>query len=196
MKHWEEHVKTIRTLAGRLGFEHEHLEFLGYALELESGQVYDKLKDVQIKNPRSLYILYTLLAHYSKGKPTQRVEKLIKYRELPGGIAYEGAFVQRAVSPITKIFGTKPEMLVEAARLINGIQVEYGDASTEIPALPKIPLSYILWEATDEFPSSATILFDASASHYLHTEDLAVLAELTTKRLEHSLNILESNKNR
>ncbi|MFX1250258.1 MAG: DUF3786 domain-containing protein [Promethearchaeota archaeon] len=193
MKHWEEHAKPIRTLAGRLGFDSKQLEFLGYAVELESGRVYDKLKDVDVKNPRTLYVLYTLLAHYSKSKLTQRVEKLIKYRELPGGIAYEGAFMQKAVSPITKIFGTKPEMLVEAAKLINGTQVEYGDFSTEIPALPKIPLSYILWEAADEFPSSATILFDASARHYLHTEDLAVLAELTTKRLEHSLNILESD---
>jgi hypothetical protein len=58
----------------------------------------------------------------------------------------------------------------------------------EIPVL-EIPIVYILWR-TSEFPASATTLFDASASHYLPTEDLAVLAELTTIRLEQSWAIL------
>jgi hypothetical protein len=77
-------------------------------------------------------------------------------------------------------------MLVEAAKLLNGIKREYGDSSVEIPALPRIPLLYILWK-NDEFPASSSTLFDASASYYLPTEDLAVLAELTTVRLGHSL---------
>jgi len=40
-----------------------------------------------------------------------------------------------------------------------------------------------LWEK-GEFPASANVLFDESASHFLPTEDLAVLAEITTSRLK------------
>lgn len=66
---------------------------------------------------------------------------------------------------------------------MGGIRCQYGDVSAEIPALPMVPLTYILWKGDDELQSSVRIFFDASASNYLPTEDLAVLAELTTLRL-------------
>jgi hypothetical protein len=117
----------------------------------------------------------------------------VKFQDLPGGHAYEKAFVQRVIQPIAKTFGDEPEALVEAAKLLNGVALVYGDSSVEIPALTGIPIVYILWRA-DEFPASATTLFDESASHYLPTEDLAVLAELTTIRLEQSWAILRKRK--
>ena len=76
---------------------------------------------------------------------------------------------------------------MEAAKLLNGFEVKYKDASMEIPALPKIPLTYIIWGGDDEIQASANILFDSSASQYLPTEDLAVLGELTTLRLRDAL---------
>jgi hypothetical protein len=186
---WNLYEGQIKTLRGRLDFQRDHLEFLGYVVELESGKVYDKIKNICVRNPETLYVL---LAHYSQAKPTDIVGRLIKFRDLPGGYAYEEAFTKRAVSPIARIFSDKPEMLIEAAKLLDGIKREYGDSSVEIPALPKIPLVYILWKG-GEFPASATTLFDASASHYLPTEDLAVLAELTTTRLRHSIERIEGH---
>ena len=106
---------------------------------------------------------------------------------MPGGHAYEGVFLQRAVQPIANVFGDEPERLVEASKRLNGHVLAYGDFSVEIPALPRIPLVMILWCAS-EFPASATILCDESASSYLPTEDLAVLGELMTARLLQSLN--------
>jgi hypothetical protein len=149
--------------------------------------VHDKIKNSCVRNPETLFVL---LAHYSHARPTDIVGKLIRFHDLPGGYAYEGTFTRRAVSPIAEIFGDKPEMLIEGAKLLNGIKREYGDSSVEIPALPKIPIAYILWKG-DELSASATMLLDMSASHYLPTEDLAVLAELTTTRLGHSLERIE-----
>jgi hypothetical protein len=48
---------------------------------------------------------------------------------------------------------------------------------------------YILW-AEAEFPASTTVLFDQSANSYLPTEDLGVLAELTSSRLVKAKNQL------
>jgi hypothetical protein len=104
---------------------------------------------------------------------------------LPGGNAYEKTFNERAIEPVAKIFGDKPEALVEAAKLLNGVALTYGDSSVEIPFLKGLIIMFIVWKS-GEFPASATVLFDESASHYLPTEDLAVLAELTTIRLEQS----------
>lgn len=181
------YAAQIRSLKGRLGFEYG-VKFLGYVVELDSGKIYDKLKDVHLKNPETLY---TLLVHYSKAELTERTGTLVRFADLPGGYAYEGAFIQRAVLPLAKMFGNKLGSLIETGKILDGVKLVYGDASVEIPALPKIPLTYILWQGNNEIQPSANILCDASASNYLPTEDLAVLAELTTSRLQH---VMTSNK--
>jgi hypothetical protein len=176
---WGLYANEIRTLSGRLGFKKNSLEFLGYRMELEFGRIFDKLKGEYVENPTMLYIM---LSHYAKSDPIQKVGKLIKFRDLPGGYAYEGAFTKRAVDPIAQIFGSEPNKLIEAARVLNGTEAKYGDSSVEIPALPTVPITYVLWKS-NEFPASSTVLLDASASHYLPTEDIAVLGEVTTMRL-------------
>jgi len=175
------YAKQIQTLKGRLGFAGSTVGFLAYSVDLESGSVFDQLRKVCVAKPSVLYIL---LSHYANAGLGGNLGKLVRFRDLPGGYAYEGAFVNRAVVPITKVFGSDPSMLVQAAKALNGIEVGYGDSSVEIPALPRIPLTYIMWKGDDEFQASSTLLFDSSASHYLPTEDLAVLGELTTKRLK------------
>jgi hypothetical protein len=129
-----------------------------------------------------IQLLAALLTHYSQGKPTPLTGKLVKFKDLPGGYAYERAFNKRAIKPLAEYFGEKPQLLPKVGRLFGGIQLDYGDASVEITALKGIPLTFILWKA-EEFPASANILYDQSASNYLPTEDLAVLGEITTGRL-------------
>lgn len=52
----------------------------------------------------------------------------------------------------------------------------------QIEALKGIPVTFTVW-AAEEYPASATILYDESANSHLPVEDLAVLAELTSARL-------------
>lgn len=159
-------------------------DFLGFILDLETCGLTDKLHSESVLeiNEGNIKIVTTLLDHYASAKSTSLAGKLIKFRDLPGGCAYEDAFNQRAVKPAAEVFGEKPYGITKAAKLLGGIQLELGDASVEIFALKGIPLTYILWES-DEFGGSANILYDQSASNYLPTEDLAVLGELTTMRL-------------
>ena len=159
-------------------------DFLGYTLDLETGTISDKLSSNSVRkiNERHIQILTTLLAHYSLANPTLLSGKLVKFKDIPGSYAYEVAFNQTAIQPITEVFGEKPEELPEAAKLLDGLCLNLGEFSVEVTALKGLPLTYILW-ATREFPASASILYDESASNYLPTEDLAVLGELTTSRL-------------
>jgi len=164
-------------------------EFLGFTLDNEKSTITDNLPHL-VRNISQwvTQILTTLLHHYSLANPTKQTRTLVKYKDIPGGYAYEEAFTKRAIEPIAEIFGEKPKKLVEAANLLGGTELVLGDASIEIPALKGIPLTYILW-GKEDFPASANILYDASASNYLPTEDLAVLGELSTLRL------IEASKN-
>jgi hypothetical protein len=50
----------------------------------------------------------------------------------------------------------------------------------------------ILWAKSPEFSASATMLFDASISHYLTTEQVAMLSQLTSVRLRHAYEVFIS----
>ena len=165
-------------------------QFLGYALDLETGQFHDLLDKGTMHGEWDVKNIAALLAHYSLAKATPKTGRLVKYKDLPGGYAFEHAFTQRAVNSIAQVFGNNPPELAEAAKLFGGETLDYGDVSVEIPALEGIPIVYILW-AAHEFPASATLLFDETASCFLDTEALAGLGELTTLRLLKAHSILK-----
>ena len=156
--------------------------FLGFSLDLKTAYVSDLLSSSDDVSKAGAEVLTILLSHYSQAKRAPTTGKLTKFKDLPGGHAYEGAFIQRAIEPIGEAFGENPAGLIEAAKVLGGKSLNLGDASVEVPALEGVPITYILW-ASGEFEASATVLFDQSASSFLPTEDLAVLGELTTYRL-------------
>jgi hypothetical protein len=187
----EEQLKKIRHLT-KVG-EGNLYQFLGYTLNLETNQFQDLIEKSTVHGDWGVQTMTALLAHYSLANETPKKGKLVKFKDLPGGYAYEHAFTQRAIDPIAKAFGNNPVELSEAAKLFGGKKVNYGDMSIEISALEGIPIVYILW-GTSEFPASANLLFDESASCFLDTESLSGLGELTTHRLLKAQSILKEKK--
>jgi hypothetical protein len=156
--------------------------FLGYALDLEKGVIQDQIYNNSRQTEFDAQIINVLLSHYLTGKISPITSILIKFNKLQGGYAYEKAFGTRVTQPVVKAFGKKPADLLKATKILGGTPLKYGDYSVRIPTIEGIPIVYILWAET-EFPASTTVLFDQSANSYLPTEDLAVLAELTSSRL-------------
>lgn len=161
-------------------------EFLGFTFNLEKSILTDNIaQPTNNLSEWAIQIFTTLLSHYSLANPIAPTGKLVKFKDIAGGYAYEDAFTKRAIEPIAEGFGEKPQELLRASNRLGGAKKNFGDASTEIPALKGISLTYILW-GKEEFPASANILYDTSACCYLPTEDLAVLGEVTTLRLKQS----------
>jgi hypothetical protein len=50
--------------------------------------------------------------------------------------------------------------------------------------LPRIRLAAVLWPGDDELPARGAVLFDASASHYMTTDGLALLGGGLAGRME------------
>jgi hypothetical protein len=80
-------------------------------------------------------------------------------------------------------FGADLPAFEAAAQALGGEHLSFGDASFSFRLLPRVWLATVLNLADDEFPATANVLFDASASHYLPTEDLAVLGGILAGRL-------------
>ncbi len=159
--------------------------FLGspYLIKYPGGEVIDPAGGGEV--PKEVQI--TLLHYLAKASPAQVEGRLISFQELPGGFIYVGPFTNRAVRPLVGMFGGKPELLVRAAKMLGGRQVEMGDVAVSVPALPKIPITFVLWLGDEEFPPSGNVLFDASASRHLPTEDYALLPGLVLGKMKRLL---------
>lgn len=190
---WEKCQNKIRTLRGHLGFSDASvLKFLGFSFSLEDGRLHDDLR-------RTFYSgvepsVYCILSGYADAQPIPKTHQLISFTQLSGGRTYQRVFAQRAVKPIERTFGSNVSMLHQSARLLGGEKLGYGDCSVKIYSLPLVPIIVVLWSATSEFPASANILFDSSASNYLSTEQLVMLSGLTSARLRHAFEVITSNK--
>jgi hypothetical protein len=108
---------------------------------------------------------------------------LISFAEVPGGREYLPAFRRRSVDIVLSAFGDRPEALLGAASRLGGTRANYGDVSATVNALPRVPITFVLWRGDGEVDGSANILFDATVTECLPTEDIAVLAGIVSVRL-------------
>lgn len=129
-----------------------------------------------------------LVLHYlNRAGGTPLAGKLISFGEVPGGRQYLPAFRKRSVDILLSTFGHRPQELLVAASGLGGTQAVWGDASATVHALPRVPITFVLWGGDDEVRGSANILFDVTVSEYLPTEDIAVLAQTACVRLSRAL---------
>lgn len=158
-------------------------QFLGFTLNLEEGTIIDDFNSLaqELTEELAVKFIVPMLRHYTMGKQVSLVGSLVKFGGLPGGYAYEGAFINRAIKPLEQVFGESPELFLKSAELLGGRRLGLGDVSVEVLAFKGIPLTFIL-HVSDEFGAAVNILYDVSASSFLPTEDLAVLGELASLR--------------
>lgn len=113
----------------------------------------------------------------------------VSYRDFKDGAFFHAAYAQLVEANIAQAFGRRMETLTKAAAGLeaeNGPQDLGGDLCLTFPALPMVPLTLIFYDADDDFPASASVLFDESAPRFLDMECLAVhgmiLADLLAAR--------------
>ncbi|GAB4262436.1 DUF3786 domain-containing protein [Thermincola ferriacetica] len=150
-----------------------------YLVTYPDGRIKFADKDGEIPLNVQILILHYLVT--ANGAPLQN--RLISFKELPDGAIYIEPFTRRAVNPMLSAFGTNPEAFAELAEKIGGQRQSLGDISVTIHVFPRVPITYVIWAADDEFPASGNILFDASACHYLPTEDYALVSSLVVYQL-------------
>jgi hypothetical protein len=111
-------------------------------------------------------------------------DRWIGFRELPGGAFYNQAFQGYSGDRIASAFSECPQSIVAAARYLGGLRLPaLSDFGFAFQPLPRIRLATVLWLGDEDFPSRAMVLFDASSSHYMITDGLALLGSGIASRL-------------
>jgi len=125
-----------------------------------------------------------LIVHYLiQADGTRPADSWIAFRELPDGMVYDPAFQGRSTLRLKQEYGMNPQGFTAAAEALGGERLEFGDVSFMFRLLPRLCMAVILHVGDEEFGPAVNMLFDASAGHYLPTEDLAVLGGLLASRL-------------
>jgi len=131
----------------------------------------------------SLVTKIMVLHYLIRADGTVEKNDLIPYKEIPGGMMYAGVFERRVLAPLVNVFGQDPQQFLRAGRAMGGESGSFGDVSFSLRVLPRVPVTFVMWQGDEEFPPSIQILFDRSIDHYLSLEDIVVLGEMTSKRL-------------
>ncbi len=124
-----------------------------------------------------------ILHYFTSAKGTPAAGRLITFRELPEGSVYSPTFDKRTIQPLLDNFSKEPDRLVEISKRFGGQKADYGDTAVTINAFSHVPITIVLWQGDDEFAPQGNILFDATISDYLPTEDITVLCETITWKL-------------
>lgn len=136
------------------------------------------------KNANITLVSKIILLHYliKASGPTLGGE-LIPYEDIPGLRHYFPVYEKRVLKPLQTAFGNDRYAFLEAGLSLGATKQEYGDASFTLQTLPRIPISFILWEGDTEFPPLVKTLFDPTISGYLPLEDIVVVSKLAATRI-------------
>ena len=145
-----------------------------YLVSYPDGNVTAAQNETEVSLTIKILILHYLTT--ANGAPLQN--KWISFKELPDGAIYIDPFTRRAIKPMLSLFAEKQTEFVELAKSIGGVPCDLGDTGITIFPFPKVPITYVIWSADEEFPASGNILFDAAAPFYLPTEDYALVSGL------------------
>jgi len=124
-----------------------------------------------------------ILAYLLGAKDIPLAEKLVKAESLPGGqFFFRGPHIL-PTGKLAKVFGDDPEGLIRASQRFDAEKFEFGDASIRLLALPRIPLTLVIWRKDEEFDARASILFDQTAAVQMPLDALWATVNLTVKKL-------------
>ena len=132
----------------------------------------------------SLTVQVLLLRLLLLGKPAPETEDFKSFSELPWGEVYQKPFSGRILNRAAFTFGTRLNDFRRAAEKLGGKPISQGDAAYEFRFTENYRLRLILWEADDEFPPSAQLLYSANFPLGFSADDRVIAAETLLNSLK------------
>lgn len=191
MWNWETVKEAIRSLRGRLGFEDSNeLRFIGYKLDLETGEVIDELTGGWAQEGEKRYLYYILYTYSRAEREVEETEEYKSLHELFNPSAAEVAIrhnpMYRAyVKRLEQLIDEEAELVYRAAEPFDHEVVEgLAEAAVKVYALPRIPIIIAAYSGEEGIPASVIVLYDGSIKDYLpDPEAISALTSVVLKRL-------------
>lgn len=75
---------------------------------------------------------------------------------------------------------------------LGGKKIPFSDIGYQIDAFSCIPMRFLFWDEDDEFPAQANILFDKSATDFIHVESTVTIASVGIAMLTEAAGLMPS----
>jgi len=145
------------------------------------------LEDFQPADIISQLNIYTLFGFASPQAHFK--DKWVPFRELSGASPFTMAFEKHVLDPFAQTFSGQIEKLSKACKALGGVNLSHSDAGCLINAFDCIPIKFLFWDGDDEFPAQANILYDDSATDFIHVESTVSIAIEGIQRLAEAAEI-------
>ena len=161
------------------------LRFMGHLYEVDYPQFairpLDKEEGSKDLFAGSISAQTFILRYLLEGQYVQSSGKFITFREVPSfGELYFKPYEGRCLKRLMYGFGFKTKAFAAAMEKIPGAEkLTMGDVSYEFELVNGYKMRFILWEADDEFPPSAQILYSDNFQYGFHAEDKVVAGDLS-----------------
>ncbi len=117
----------------------------------------------------------------------------ISFRELKGGIDWQGLFSSRCENPLRQLADANPSLLADLIHLFMGKKIDWyqADIALILHPLPHIPILICYQAPEDDMDSALTIFFDKCCGENLHIKSIFILCsglvQMFGKIAEHHL---------
>lgn len=159
---------TIRLMGTRL-----HFHFPDFKITDLSG--------VSINDaPASILLIRYLI----EGRYFDSTDKLLTYRDIPGGELYYQNFLGRCIKRLAFAFGFNLATFSAVLEKLGAEKLDMGDCAYKFEFIDNLRLVFILWAGDDEFPPSSQILFENNFPFAFTAEDIAVVGDISIGTLK------------
>lgn len=121
--------------------------------------------------------------YYAVERPRPSGE-LVPFRQVKRAYPFEAAYRRTILDPFCRYFTGRVDALRTALEALHAAPVVQGDAGGLLQILPGLGLAVTFWDADDEFPAQANMLFDSNITDYFHEENVVTIASDTATFLE------------
>ena len=100
------------------------------------------------------------------------------FREMPWGEMYNTPYTGRVLTRAAFTFGFKMAKFAAACERLGGRKLSHGDAGYEFDFFGPFKMQILMWEADDEFPPSAQVLYTENFADCFAAEDRVVAGDI------------------
>lgn len=161
-----------------------------YGIHKTEGTIKALESDIRIGHMTKLNI-YTLLWYAS---PLARIRnEWVPFEKLKDARPFAPAFFKGNTQAFAAAFSGHLEELKRACEKLGGIPLKHSDAGYQINAFDCMPMQFYFWDRDDEFEAQGNILFDKSATDFVHVESTVSIATEGIQRLMEEAGISSGN---
>lgn len=157
-----------------------------YGIHKKKGTI-EALEDSDPVSNTTKFNIYTLLGFATPGAAL--TNDWVPFEQLKNARPFGPAFQRGVIRAFALTFAGHGKELEEACIRLKGQKLRYADVGYQLDAFACMPLRFLFWEEDEEFDAQANILYDRSATDFIHVESTVSVASEGLYRLAQAAGI-------